>query len=620
MKSHTAFQRHLLAGVCAASILAAPAWAAPNQISAQLDRLTLSIGDSAQLAITVKGSPSAEPSVPMVDGLEITPVGQQSSMQVINGAVSAEVRYVYQVTPNRVGSFTIPAIGQAGGGSTQPIAFRVERVPSGQNARTSGPGNSSLPAPRVTQAQDDSGSADFKGQPAFLRVVLPKRELTVGELVPVELKACFPAGMSASLNGLPMLTGGAFALNKLGENPEQTREIIDGRPYNVITWSSALSAIQAGDYPMNLELPVMVRVQEKGKRGGHNPVKDFFGDELPFDDSVLDDFFGQVTEKPLALHSDGTLVKIQPLPLQGRPADFSGAVGKFDVSAEASVARAVTGDPITLKMKIIGQGNFDRVTTNGLASSAAWKGYQPNARFEPSDSDGFTGTKTFEQAIVPRQSGSTEIPAVSFSYFDPETRSYVTKTTGPIPIEVAPGSTTVSSVPAKAPTTTPATTPSTDGLVPDHRESGPTSSLRPVVLAPWFLIGNAFMVAATSVGLLTSRWRQRRANDPERVRADAARAAVREAVSAMDEAIKNQNGVGFFHSARKAVTERLAERWSMPASRVTPAEIQARLNSGGEKICALFKRGDEVVYSREKVAVSELTQWRAEIAQQLAHI
>ena len=39
---------------------------------------------------------------------------------------------------------------------------------------------------------------------------MPKQDLTVGELVPVELKACFPSGMGASLNGLPMLSGGAF--------------------------------------------------------------------------------------------------------------------------------------------------------------------------------------------------------------------------------------------------------------------------------------------------------------------------------------------------------------------------------------------------------------------------
>ena len=73
------------------------------------------------------------------------------------------------------------------------------------------------------------------------------------------------------------------------------------------------------------------------------------------------------------------------------------------------------------------------------------------------------------------------------------------------------------------------------------------------------------MVTVTSIGLLARRWRQKRANDPERLRAAAARAALREAVSAMDEAIKNHDGAGFFQSARRAVTERLAERWSLPS-------------------------------------------------------
>jgi hypothetical protein len=620
MNTPTAFQRHLIAGLCAASVMAAPAWAAPNRISARLDRLTLPLGQSAQLAITVKGPQPVEPYVPAVDGLEITPIGQQSSMQVINGAVSVEVRYLYQVTPNRPGSFTIPAIGASGVGSTQPVAFRVERNLGGQSASAARPGSSPLPALSYAPAQEEDVPTDAKNQPAFLRVVLPKRELTVGELVPVELKACFPAGMSASLNGLPMLAGGAFSLNKLGKNPEQTREIIDGRPYNVITWSSALSAVQAGDYPLNLELPVIVRVQEKVKRGGGNPFKDFFGDESPFDDSAIDDFFGQVTEKPLVLHSDSAPVKIQPLPMQGRPRDFSGAVGKFDLSAEASVAKAMRGDPITLKIKITGQGNFDRVTTNGLVSSAAWKGYKPNSRFEPAESDGFADTKVFEQAIVPTQSGSSVIPALSFSYFDPDARIYVTKTTSPIPIEIAPGNTTAAAPATTTPATATATPHSANGLMPDPLENGRPSSLHPVVLAPWFFIGNAWMVTVTSIGLLARRWRQKRANDPERLRARAARAALREAVSAMDEAIKNHDGTGFFQSARRAVTDRLAERWRLPSGRITPAEIRARLDSRGAKICALFQRGDEVAYSHEKVTASELTQWRADIAQQLTNI
>ncbi len=614
MNPPTSFKRLLLAGVCVTSVLVASAWSAPSQVTAQLDRRSLPLGESAQLAVTVKDSQPVELSVPPVDGLEITPVGQQSSVQFINGAPSAEVTYLYQVTPNRSGNFTIPAIAVPGGNSTQPIAFRVEKALSRQNSQSSR--QSGSPPSATGQEEQDAAPPDSKADSAFLRVVLPKQEITVGELVPVEIKACFPAGMSVSLNGLPMLSGGAFSLNKLNDNPEQTREAINGQPYNVITWSSALSGVKAGEYPLNLELPVLMRVREKSKAGGgRNPFKDFFGDNSPFDDSIADDFFDQVTEKPLALHTDGAPVRIQPLPEQGRPPDFSGAVGNFDVSAEASAIRAATGDPITLKMKITGQGNFDRVATSGLATGAGWKSYKPNARFEPADRQGFTGTKTFEQQIVATQAGSSEIPAVSFSYFDPETHRYVTKTTSPIPVEIVPGSPVASPL---LPAITPAPVRPAEGL--DRPETGGVSSLSPVVLAPWFLISNSLMATATVIGLVGVRWRQRRANDPARVRAAAASAAVRRAVSAMDEAIRDGNSAGFFHAARQAVAERLAERWSVPASQVTPAEIKARLNGSGENICALFNRGDEVAYSHEEITASELTQWRAKIAQQLAHL
>ena len=77
--------------------------------------------------MTINGPQPAAPGIPRVDGLEIVPVGQQSSMQIINGVVTANSAYIYQVTPNRAGHFTIPAITAAGAGSTQPIGLRVEK-------------------------------------------------------------------------------------------------------------------------------------------------------------------------------------------------------------------------------------------------------------------------------------------------------------------------------------------------------------------------------------------------------------------------------------------------------------------------------------------------------------
>src|SRR6478672_2013492 len=133
------FQELLLTGGCALTFLVAPAWAASNPVVTQLDRLGFPIGESAQLAVTVKGTEQVQPNVPPVDGLRITPLGQQSSMRVINGAISAEVRYLYRVTPQHPGNFTIPAIEVPGAESSQPIAFRVDTASTAPRSSQSGP-------------------------------------------------------------------------------------------------------------------------------------------------------------------------------------------------------------------------------------------------------------------------------------------------------------------------------------------------------------------------------------------------------------------------------------------------------------------------------------------------
>jgi len=292
--------------------LIAPAFAAQSQVTATLEPQSIALGESAQLTVTADRP--IQSSVPLVDGLEIEPIGQQTSIQMINGNMTRSVAQLFSVTPNRAGDFTIPPIG----GTGQSLRLHVDKSSGGRTPRTMPQSRSHLPAPSFSQPSD-SAAVDSKNQPAFLRVELPKQELAVGELVPVKVKAYFRAGVSASLNGLPVLSSDAFTLNKLNDNPEETRELIGGFPYTVVTWTSALSAVKAGDYPLNVDLPVMVTVREKGARRS-NPFKDFFGDDSGFDDSFFDNFFSNATQKPLTLHTDGAEVKINPLPTQGRPA------------------------------------------------------------------------------------------------------------------------------------------------------------------------------------------------------------------------------------------------------------------------------------------------------------
>jgi hypothetical protein len=610
----------LIVGLTAAATLLAPARA--TAITATLQPNRIALGDSALLTVNVRGQQASPVHLGRVDDLDIEPAGESTTMQINNGAVSSTASYQYSVTPRRAGSFTIPAIS-AGGATAQPIGFRVDPG-SGRGGALPGQsyGSTRLPAPN--QLQDDA-PVDAKGQPAFLRIIVPKQSLYVGQIVPVQVKAYFRAGTSASLDGLPLLGSDAFAIGKLSDQPAQTQEMIDGEPYNVLTWDSALSTVKAGVYPLTLDLPVALRVREKIRRGGRNPFKDFFGDDdAPFggsilDDSIFDNFFGNVTEKEMTLHSEPAAMHVQALPVQGQPADFSGAVGNFDVAAEMASANATAGDPLTLKIKISGRGNFDRVSTAGLARSVAWKTYKPGMKFEPSDSAGISGTKTFEQTVIPTEAGTQEIPTLSFSYFDPKMERYVTKQTEPIAVQVSAGD------PAKIART--AAGASAGAPVPDVEppaangvDASPIASLHPLIFRPWFLFSNAMILGAIGLAALVRSIKDRRARDPKRLAREVAARSALESLTQMESAVRESDSSRFFDAARHAVQERLAEHWHLPAPAITTAVIKQRLNGNGEDIRALFQTADEAAYCHRRFTSAELRQWRDLVQQQLQRI
>ena len=124
------------------------------EVTATLAPAEVSVGESAELTVTVGGSRSNAPSLPAVDGLDFQNVGQSTQIQVINGAMTADSTHTYVVTPQHAGTFTIPAI-EAGGAKSNPITLRVlagsGAVVSAQRGLQSSP-SSSLPPPKVNAA------------------------------------------------------------------------------------------------------------------------------------------------------------------------------------------------------------------------------------------------------------------------------------------------------------------------------------------------------------------------------------------------------------------------------------------------------------------------------------
>jgi hypothetical protein len=604
-----------IAAFAVMTALALPALAANPAVSASLEPSHVAVGESAQLTVTIAGGTGDEPALPHVDGLEFTPMGQTTESQSINGMVTDSSSYTYLVTASRAGQFTIPSlqIGQGNAAQrTEPVVLQVTGAGSATAPGAGVQAAPALPAPNVPGADDDH-AVSTDGQQAFLHLVMPRQALHVGELVPVQIKAYFRQGLQATINGLPSLSSDAFTLNSLDDKPVQTQEEIDGQQYAVLTWTTALSAVKAGDYSLSLEMPVLLTVREKASRP-RDPSGDAF-----FDDSFFDNFFGNTVQKQVTLTSEADTVSIHPLPTANRPAAFSGALGQFAVAAEASPDHVTAGDPITLRLTVTGRGNFDRVTSDLLANSSDWKSYKPVARFAPSDSVGSEGTKTFEQAVVPLQAGHLRIPPLSFSYFDPQTGSYMTRTTKSIAIDVAPAPTpsTVAAAAAAAPTGNAYRTE----FYPNRVETGSfVSTLRPLFLQRWFILLNVLVWGALAAVFYSLRRRARLSADPRLARARHADRAIHDQLIEMDSAIQHGQTPAFFNAARRALQQRLGERWNLPPETITLTEINSRLNGHADGIRPVFQMADQVAYSHANLPAGDLAGWKRILNEQLKEL
>ena len=230
------------------------------------------------------------------------------------------------------------------------------------------------------------------------------------------------------------------------------------------------------------------------------------------------------------------------------------------------------------------------MNTSGLEKSVAWKSYKPSATFEASDSSGYSGTKTFEQAIIPAQPGAQAIPPLSFSYFDPGTGKYVTKHTEPIAINVAAADPSKSTALVTAvsesnrDTRTPSPSASALGSSAPQVHASPIASLHPLVLRPWFLVGNVTMLAALAIVTVARRVASRRARDPQR-RASRSRRGIRACTRSRKWTSPSERPTRPGSSSPRAISCNSASPPSgaSPANEVTATAISERLNGKRRK-------------------------------------
>jgi hypothetical protein len=299
-------------------------------------------------------------------------------------------------------------------------------------------------------------------------------------------------------------------------------------------------------------------------------------------------------------------VEVKALPKEGRPDDFSGAIGQFTLQASASPKKAEAGDPITLTAVVAGRGNFEAIGAPTLIDSENWKAYPPNEKFEPSPKDpiGFNGQKTFDYMIVARVD-STLTPSPEFSFFDPAVEKYVTLKAGPVAVTARGSSTaaqgTAVAAATNSPTPAPTTQPAAATPPPSASELLATdfhpSSFEPMIFSKGFLITNGIVATAWLAFLLFGLGRV--AANSSMAQRSARRREARRLLQKADDVSATPEQ--FYQGAETFIRARLAPEGSnlgtreLVAQSSLPAETKAQID-------AILDRADEGRYSTGSVA------------------
>jgi hypothetical protein len=258
----------------------------------------------------------------------------------------------------------------------------------------------------------------------FIRAEVDRTEVYEGEQVTVDWYI-YTRGNLLSLDRLKFPDLKGFWKEIIEEVPALnfTQEVINGVPYRkALLASHALFPIKAGTSVID---EYKIKAQVQIPNGGFG-----FGKPYSFQRS-----------------SERVKITVKPLPTEGKPQDFSGAVGQFDVSAKVDGNQFPVNQPFSLKVRFEGAGNAKLIELPSLNLPKTIEIYDTKA-----DSKFFKNGrsyKEFEVLLIPREEGEITIPALSFSIFDPAQKRYVMKSTSPIQVKIVPGAAGSNSVMAR---------------------------------------------------------------------------------------------------------------------------------------------------------------------------
>ncbi len=391
---------------------------------ASVDRTRVEVGDLIQFTVAVEaaqmGSVSA-PQVPTPDGLQLTGSTSSTSMSVniVNGEMTTKrtTTYHFSFRAQRTGTYVLGPAQLAHGGKTiRSDQVRVEVVKRSGRPQT-------RPAPSTGRSMGQSEIQEIEKN-LFLQAIPEKRAVYVGEQVGVTYKLFTRYDLrNVQYGQVPTFTGFWTETVFDAQRLNMQREVVDGRAFNTALLKRlALFPTTAGKQALE-QLEVNCEIVAGRRSRG---LFDF-------------DPFGAFDTQQVTVRSGEIEIEVKPLPA-GAPKGFGGAVGQFEMRAEAIPGKVKAGDPVAVKVVVQGAGNLHAINEPVRPERSGFKFYDPKVNLETQKrGTRLGGQKTFEYVAIPHKTGQVILPPFTLAYFDPAQERYKTVQTKPITLQVTPG-------------------------------------------------------------------------------------------------------------------------------------------------------------------------------------
>lgn len=355
----------------------------------------------------------------------------ESSFQMVNGhtSSSSSITYTYTLYAAKSGVYNIPAAHARVGG--KQISSRPVKVTVVGSAQGRGNNSPKMHEDDNYQPHMKAAGSAISGRDLFIKVSANKKKVYEQEPILLTYKVYTLVDLTQLEGKMPELTGFHTQEIPLPQQKSFHIERVNGKPYRTVTWSQYVM------YPQmtgKMEIP---SITFKGIVVQQNRSVD------PFE-AFFNGGSGYVEVKRNIVAPS---IKIDVLPLPHKPANFSGGVGKFNISAQLNKNELKAGDPLSLRIVVGGIGNLKLIKQPVVNFPKDWDKYDPKVTDKTKlTSNGLEGNMIYDILAVPRNQGHYTIPPVELTYYDTSLNQYKTIKTQSFEIEVAKGDGSRSSV------------------------------------------------------------------------------------------------------------------------------------------------------------------------------